>query len=101
MKNEIELIPNCSEAVFRIDVSKLSKKEVATVKRIWEEEVKKLDEEEFGEEGSELYSKKLFDKAVLEANGEFPYHAGDEIRAIVKKAEKELGKEIPSEFDEK
>jgi hypothetical protein len=102
MINEIELVPNCSESVFRIDTSKLNKDEIKTIKSVWNTGVKKFmkeNDEEYEPEGSELYEKTIFDKNVLEASGDFPFNCGDTIDEIVKNAEKKLNKKLRTEND--
>ena len=104
MINEIELIPNCSESVFRIDISKLTKDEIETIKSVWEDEVKKFmkeNDDEYEPEGSDLYEKSIFDKKVLEADGDFPYNCSDTIDKIVEKCEKTLKKKLQTENEGK
>lgn len=100
MINEIELIPNCSESTFRIDISNLTEEEIAIIKSTWDAGVKKFmkeNDDEYEPEGSDLYEKSIFDKKVLEADGDFPYNCSDTIDEIVEAAEKKLKKKLRTE----
>ena len=102
MNNEIELIPNCSESCFRIDISHLSQDEIKTIKSVWNTGIKKYMKENdcsYEPEGSDLYEKSIFDKKVLEANGDFPYNCSETINEIVKNVEKKLNKKLKTEND--
>jgi len=103
MQEEVNLIPNCSEATFRIDISNLSKDEIEKIKIIWEHNVKekmKEDGDEDGEyDGSELVETAIFDKKLLQADGDFPYNCSDTVDHIVAAAEKALGKKLKTETE--
>jgi hypothetical protein len=100
--NEIELIPNCSESTFRIDISRLNEDEIKTIKSVWNAGIKKFmkeNDDEYEPEGSEIYEKSIFGKKVLEAHGDFPFNCGDTIDEIVSDAEKKLKKKLRTEHD--
>jgi len=96
--DEMELIPNCSEATFRVDVSDLSKKEIEQIKEIWEHHVEEyMEENEYKDErpeGSILEESRILGKKVLACDGDFPYNASSEIKHIISVAEKGLGKKL-------
>jgi len=99
---EINLIPNCSEATFRIDVSRLGGKTKQLIRKTWEQHVKEymadqsLDNEP---EGSQLSDKTIFGRAVLEADGDFPYSCNEIVEAIVADIESKIGKKLITDSD--
>ena len=104
--DDINLIPNCSEATFRIDVSNLSKEEIEKIKVIWEHNVKERMKEDGDEdcdppEGSDLVETSIFDKQLLQASGDFPYNCSDTVDHIVAAAEKALKKTLKTEREDR
>lgn len=98
----MNLIPNCSEATFRIDISNLTATDIKKIKFIWDHHIKDyMKKEELDEEpeGSELYEKEIFDKKLLEADGDFPYNCNGEINHIIFAIEKALNKKLKTESE--
>jgi len=90
---EVNLIPNCSESTFRIDITNLKPEQIEKIKEIWDAGVKAFMKEEkttYEPEGSELYEKTIFGTEVLEANGDFPFNCSEEIDSIIADAEAKL-----------
>lgn len=99
----MNLIPNCSESTFRIDISNLTNKEIEKIKSIWNKEIEKFEKEEnFGYEveGKYLEENQIFSQKVLEAKGDFPYNNNETIDAIIKKCETLLKKNLKTENTE-
>ena len=104
MQKEINLIPNCSEATFRIDISTLTDAEIDKIILIWEHHVHEKDED--GDDyttrdGSVLESKTILGKRILEADGDFPYNCGNIVEHIVETAEKAIGKKLVTESEQR
>ena len=102
MQEEVNLIPNCSETTFRIDVSTLTDVEIETIQELWKKKLQEITESDDGgfEYDNDLNEKKILGKKVLEVHGDFPYHNADAVKSIVKSAEKTLKKKLTSEFED-
>ena len=95
----MKLIPNCSEAVFRLDATNLSAKERKIVIEIFNEDAKNK-EDESEDFDVYLYESKIFDKEVLTYDGEYPYHCSSRIDDSMEKAEKKIGKKLKYEIEQ-
>lgn len=97
------LIPNCSEATFRIDISNLNAKEIAMVKKVWDAGVKEYEKENDWDaegEGGDLYEETIFGIKCLKSKGDFPFNGADKVKEIVKNAEEALGKKLRTDEEE-
>lgn len=86
------LQPNCSEAIFRIDLSNLTSKERRKVNKVYREFLFGRGTEElkwWGE--TSIYKDTIFGIPALIIQGEAPYHCENELRSFL---EEKLGKEI-------
>jgi hypothetical protein len=86
----MNLIPNCSEATFRLDPKGLGADERQIVKNMF---VKAGDAWK-DNETVDLLVDHVFGKEILYWDGDYPYNGGDKIKAAMEKAEKRLGKKL-------